>query len=74
MAEHDLAGPEVSGPDLAGPVASVATGNPQVDEVLQSLEELSDLPVDQHVAVFEAAHTRLREALSEAGSPAAVHG
>jgi len=51
-----------------GPVDAPTTGHAQVDEVLRSLETLSDLPVDQHVAVFEAAHVGLRDALSGAGS------
>ncbi|MDX6324186.1 MAG: hypothetical protein QOK15_540 [Nocardioidaceae bacterium] len=40
------------------------TGHPAVDEVLQSLGALDDHPVSEHVAVFEAAHVALREALS----------
>jgi hypothetical protein len=40
------------------------TGDPRVDEVLQSLAGLDDLPVSDHVAVFEGAHAALREALS----------
>jgi hypothetical protein len=43
------------------------TGNHAVDEVLGSLEGLADRPVDEHVAVFERAHDRLRAALSDAG-------
>jgi hypothetical protein len=39
------------------------TGNAQVDQVLAGLEVLSDLPVEEHVAVFEAAHAGLRDAL-----------
>jgi hypothetical protein len=41
------------------------TGHPVVDEVLASLAELDDLPVTEHVTVFEAAHRRLRDALAE---------
>jgi hypothetical protein len=37
---------------------------PLVEEVLDSLDHLSDLPVTRHVAVLEAAHDRLRDALS----------
>jgi hypothetical protein len=36
-----------------------------VDEVLASLDELDDQPVAEHVAVFESAHRRLRDALDE---------
>lgn len=45
----------------------VETGHPAVDEVLQSLQALDDLPVDEHVAVFEQAHDELRRTLSGAG-------
>lgn len=47
------------------------TGNPVVDSVLDSLRELDELPVSEHVTVFEAAHDRLRGALSDAGEPPA---
>ena len=40
------------------------TGHPLVDEVVSSLERLADLPVADHLAVYEAAHDRLREALA----------
>ena len=47
------------------------TGHPTVDEVVASLEELEGKPVDQHVAVFESAHDRLREVLASGGAPTA---
>ena len=43
------------------------TGNAAVDEVLDRLESLDQLPVSDHVAVFEQAHDRLRAALEDAG-------
>lgn len=56
----------------AGPAAEVEpTGNPVVDSVLDSMAELDRLPPDEHVAVFEAAHERLRSALADAGEPPA---
>lgn len=58
------------GPDLSAvaPAAEVQhTGNPVVDSVLDSLRELDEVPVSEHVAVFEAAHERLRGALADAG-------
>jgi hypothetical protein len=61
-------------PDLsaATPAAELErTGNPVVDSVLDSLRELDEIPVSEHVAVFEAAHDRLRGALSDAGEPPA---
>jgi hypothetical protein len=42
------------------------TGNHTVDEVLRSMQGLQDRPVEEHVAVFEAAHEKLRAALAEA--------
>jgi hypothetical protein len=54
--------------------AITSTGLPQVDAVLESLTTLADLPVDEHVAVFEAAHAGLRAALSDAGSGQPVAG
>jgi hypothetical protein len=46
-----------------------STGNPQVDAVLRSLDTLPDRPVAEHVAVFEAAHAGLRDALSDRDEP-----
>lgn len=40
-----------------------ATGVPAVDDVLASVQALDDRPVEEHVAVFEQAHERLRRAL-----------
>jgi hypothetical protein len=42
------------------------TGHPGVDAVLSSLAALEDRPVAEHVAVFESAHARLRDALAQA--------
>jgi hypothetical protein len=64
----------VGGPDLSATAPSVPverTGNPVVDSVLDSLRELEQMPVSDHVAVFEAAHDRLRGALADAGEPPA---
>jgi len=48
--------------------AELSTGHVQVDEVLQSMADLADRPLDEHVAVFEQAHQTLRSALSDAAS------
>lgn len=40
-----------------------STGLPAVDEVLASLEDLANLPVDEHLPIFEEAHEQLRRAL-----------
>jgi hypothetical protein len=43
--------------------------HPEVDAVLASLEALQDKPVEEHAAVFEAAHDRLRAVLSDGAEP-----
>lgn len=59
--EPDQQQPEDQGP--AEPEAPVRTGNPAVDDVLESLDDLAGKPLEEHVAVFERAHERLRSAL-----------
>lgn len=39
------------------------TGVEEVDAVLSSMQALDDKPVDEHPAIFERAHERLRQAL-----------
>jgi hypothetical protein len=46
------------------------TGDETVDAVVASLRGLDDLPVSEHVAVFERAHESLRQVLNSAGEPA----
>ena len=43
------------------------TGQDDVDAVVASLSRLDDLPVAEHVAVFERAHESLRRTLVGAG-------
>lgn len=43
--------------------ASEPTGVPRVDTVLETLERLDELPLEEHVSVFETAHAELRRAL-----------
>jgi hypothetical protein len=45
------------------------TGVEEVDDVLTSLQGLDESPVEEHPAVFERAHERLRQALD--GPPGA---
>jgi hypothetical protein len=45
------------------------TGNSAVDAVLDSLTGLVDIPVAEHVAVFERAHEQLRSALDAPAGP-----
>jgi hypothetical protein len=56
--------PSLAERDLEGPAAP--TGHPGVDDVIASLDRLDELPVSEHVAVFEAAHAGLRDALARA--------
>ena len=48
------------------PDEQLVTGHEAVDGVLGSLVTLDDLPVSEHVAVFERAHETLRSALADA--------
>ena len=47
-----------------------ATGDEAVDAVVASMNGLDDLPVADHVAVFEQAHETLRRTLAGAGRDA----
>lgn len=51
-----------------------ATGDPRVDAVLTSLDQLKDLPVEAHSEVYDAIHTQLREVLTHAGDDPGEHG
>jgi hypothetical protein len=52
--------PAETGQEFAEPER---TGVEEVDDVLTSLDGLDDSPVEEHPAVFERAHERLRQAL-----------
>jgi hypothetical protein len=41
------------------------TGDARVDEATAGLDRLDEMPLDQHVAVFEDTHARLRQVLSD---------
>lgn len=68
---HDAAesGPQVPGEagQGAGPEGARAplTGEPRVDAALARLDELPDLPVTEHRAVFEHVHKSLTDVLGE---------
>lgn len=51
-------------PTPQDPGARPGAGHPRVDEVLDALTVLDDLPPAEHVRVYEAAHSALREALA----------
>ena len=57
----DVAQTEGSGPGDGW--EAPATGVSAVDDVLAAVEALDGRPVEEHVAVFEQAHERLRRAL-----------
>ena len=57
--------------ESGAPVELRPTGNAEVDAALDSLADLAERPVDEHVAVFDGAHEALRRTLSDAGRPAA---
>jgi hypothetical protein len=63
FSEADVAAPE----ETAG-----LTGNARVDEAVRSVLEVGDRPVEEHVEVFEQAHSAMRGALNDAaaGRPA----
>ncbi len=58
--------PVPSQPSISVP----ATGHAAVDRILGRLEGLDELPVSEHVRVFEEVLTGLRSALADAGEPA----
>ena len=45
------------------------TGDSRVDEAIDGLAALDDLPLDDRPAALEAVHDRLREILGELGTP-----
>ncbi|WP_036507655.1 hypothetical protein [Nocardioides sp. URHA0020] len=47
----------------------VRTGVVGVDDVIAAVEELEERPLEEHVGVFEAAHTELRRALDSTDAP-----
>lgn len=55
---------ERSGATAAG---TGGTGDPRVDEAIEGLSALSELPLEEHPPVLEAVHDRLREILGELG-------
>jgi len=49
------------------PAPSPQTADPRVDEALARLDELAELPIADHPAVFEHVHQRLAEVLGDLG-------
>ena len=48
-----------------------STGDSRVDEAIEGLAAIDDLPLDDRPAALEAVHDRLREILGELGTPEA---
>jgi hypothetical protein len=57
------------GPEPAAP-QRVRTDVPRVDDVIRSVEELEERPIEEHVGVFESAQVQLRRALDDAADAA----
>jgi hypothetical protein len=75
----DIAAPDFDAPDFppAEPAAAAApplavprpdTGELRVDAALSLLDELTELPVTEHPAMFEQVHAQLSEVLDELGA------
>jgi hypothetical protein len=48
-------------------VTVAGTGDARVDQAIEGLAALGELPLDEHPAALEAVHDRLREILGELG-------
>ena len=60
--EYDVDAPENPAADRPEP-----TGQAEVDEVVDEVAGLDETPLEEHVAVFERAHARLRGTLDTRG-------
>jgi hypothetical protein len=49
-------------------------GDPRVDNAVAALAELRAAPLDEHPAILEAVHDRLREILGELGEAGGEQG
>jgi hypothetical protein len=58
-----------SGEPPTSDVDPVRTGVPSVDAVLTEIDDLDDLPLDQHLPAYERAHDTLRSALDAVPDP-----
>lgn len=59
----------VPAPDLGEPGDAAPEGT-EADPVATELLRLPELPVEEHVAVFDRVHQQLRDRLADAGGPA----
>ena len=60
---------EMSGGELPSDedTPAVLSGNGRIDVAMARLERLDEVPVDAHPAIYDEIHTRLRDALANAG-------
>lgn len=58
----------VPAPDLGEPGDAASEGT-EADPVTTELLRLPELPVEEHVAVFDRVHQQLRDRLADAGDP-----
>lgn len=56
---------EAGGQAEAGERAAAPTGEPRVDAAVRGLDEVGELPVSEHPAVYERIHEQLVEVLGE---------
>jgi hypothetical protein len=69
--DHDLAPGGQTVTDSASPPTSAGrerpqTGHPQVDQATGALDDLDDLPVDEHAGVYDQVDSELRSVLATA--------
>jgi hypothetical protein len=67
--DPDVPGPGEEPADEPEPATPerVRTGVDRVDDVIRSVEELEERPIEEHVGVFESAQVQLRRALDDPG-------
>jgi len=51
--------------EAAGVILREPTGVPTVDAAVERLAELDDLPTGEHVAIYDAVHRQLQDALAD---------
>jgi hypothetical protein len=64
--ELDETGPEAADETAAANLTlPEPTGVPTVDAAVERLAELDDLPTGEHVAIYDAVHRQLQDALAD---------
>jgi hypothetical protein len=66
-------GVEQSAPQGDVPAERTTTGVPAVDRVLADVDQIDDLPLEEHLGAFERAHDSLRSALDARPSDTPSH-